>query len=92
MNEMIDRYDELGEIVFLIDYDRDGYYMLLRSEESREQVIRRSRSVVSLVDHVARRFSGDPKVEFSDMCEVLWSLESSDGREWWLEVLEEEND
>ncbi len=90
MDEVKDVFDSKGNIVFLLDYYLDGYYAIVRGTESNHEVVKRSRSIMSLIEHVANTYPGDPQVELSEACEVIWSLEISDGQKWWHEMLDEE--
>ncbi len=90
MNRVEDVFDDDGNVIFMLDYEMDGYYILLRGSHSKNEVVKRSRSIVELVQHVCDTYPGKPKLIFSDVCEINFSLQISEGREWWHEMFGEE--
>jgi hypothetical protein len=60
------------------------------SGEFSSEVIKRSKSVRDLISYVADKFEGDPQVQMSDTSEIVYALEVSDGKEVWLDVLDED--
>ena len=83
-------YDDHGNVVIDIDYAGNGWYAASHGGSPAGKVLRRAKSVMKLVKWVTGRFAGDPQVAMSDVCWAIWSLEHSDGREWWDEILDEE--
>ena len=83
-------YDERGNVVIHIDYVGKGWYAAAHGNEHSSKVLRRAKSIVKLVKWVSGHFEGDPQVSMSDVCWAIWSLENSDGQEWWNEILDEE--
>jgi hypothetical protein len=92
MNNVIDDYDEHdehGNLLFKIDYDKRGYYNLTQRKDYEIHIIKKSKTVRSLIDYVSNYYEGDPQVELSDTSEVIFSLEVSDGAKWWVDILDE---
>ena len=93
MNNVIDDYDEHdehGNVLFKIDYDKEGYYNLTQRKDSAIHLVKKAKTVNSLIECVSRSYEGDPHVELSDTSEVIFSLEVSNGASWWVDILDEE--
>ena len=93
MEGVIYEFDEHGELVFQIDYEKEGDYILIRgSGDFNSKVIKRSKSVRTLIEHVAHTFenTGDPQVEISDSAEVIYALEVTNGKDVFDEDCEQD--
>ena len=87
MAEVLDQIDDQGRVVMTVDYERDGVYVLIRGNEENYEAVKRSESVVELVGYITDNFEGDPQVIMSDIAEMSWALEVSNGSEWELEIV-----
>ena len=81
--------DENGNEVFLIDYLGDGIHFAARGHEECYDIVRKSSHIDDLIEFVAD-LDGNPQVVLSDACEIIWSLEVTDGKQWWHELLDNE--
>ena len=88
-----------AEEVINLDYHSKGLFVLYRGAAKPDtygepdlsantipddDVIKRARTVESLIEY-ASHMKPMPKVCVSDGCEIIFSLEVTDGKEWWFE-------